>query len=119
MIRFSHTAIFETDGMENEVRAVFTTKPETSALATLFNVKTAGSRRKPGDIDMTLEQVEQNIATSGIGPEADQLKLGRTAIIQHQRYEEQFANRVSKAFAAAVGMGQVGQKRSAVMQASI
>ncbi|TAL31148.1 MAG: hypothetical protein EPN97_11210 [Alphaproteobacteria bacterium] len=107
MIRFSHTATFETDGMEKEVRAVFTTKPATSALATLFNVKTAGTRRKPGDIDMTLEQVEQNIATSGIGPEADQLKLGRTAIIQHQRYEEQFANRVSKAFAAAVGLGRV------------
>lgn len=118
MIRFSHTATFETEG-EKEVRAVFSTKPATSALATLFNVKTAGSRRRPGDIDMTLEQVEHNIATTGIGPDADQLKQGRTAIIQHQRYEEQFANRVSKAFAAAVGMGKVGQKRQAVMQTAI
>jgi hypothetical protein len=118
MIRFSHTAMFETDSFDKEVRAVFSTKPATSALATLFNVKTAGSRRRPGDVDMTLEQVEQNIATSGIGPDADQLKLGRTAIIQHQRYEEQFANRVSKAFSAAVGLGRVGQRRQPVMQAS-
>ena len=117
MMRFSHTATFETDG-EKEVRAVFSTKPATSALATLFNVKTAGSRRKPGDIDMTLEQVEQNIATSGISADTEQLKLGRTAIIQHQRYEEQFANRVSKAFAAAVGMGKVGQKPSRGLQAA-
>lgn len=117
MIRFSHTATFETDGMEKEVRAVFSTKPATSALATLFNVKTSGGRRKPGDIDMTLEQVEQNIAATGIGPDADQLKMGRTAIIQHQRYEEQFANRLSKAFAAVV-TPKMGSKPSMGLQAA-
>ena len=86
MFRFSHTAIKTTED-NNSVVAVFTNKPETTALATNFNFKSAPGRKR-GEMKMTLNQLDFCLATSNDHEMAGQLREGRSALIQRQRYEE-------------------------------
>lgn len=86
MFRFSHTAIVNGSNEENNVVAVFTSKRETTPLATAFNFKSATKR---SEMRMSLNQLDFRLATANDHDMAGVLREGRTALIQRQRYEEQ------------------------------
>ena len=86
MFRFSHTAL-KTSEENTSVVAVFTNKPETTALATNFNFKSAPGRKR-GEMRMTLNQLDFCLATANDHDMVGQLRAGRSALVQRERYEE-------------------------------
>src|SRR4051812_39106715 len=86
MFRFSHTAL-KTSEENTSVVAVFTNKAETSALATNFNFKSAPGRKR-GEMKMTLNQLDFCLATANDHDMVGQLREGRSALVQRQRYED-------------------------------
>ena len=86
MFRFSHTALVNNGTEEGNVVAVFTSKRESTPLATAFNFKSAHKR---SEMKMSLNQLDFRLATANDHDMAGILREGRTALIQRLRYEEQ------------------------------
>jgi hypothetical protein len=84
MFKFSHTALKGPDE-QNGVVAVFALKSATTPLATAFNLKTDRSAYAR----MSLVQMDFRLATSGDDEKVGELKMGRAALKQRQRYEGQ------------------------------
>lgn len=85
MFRFSHTAIVNGTDEKTGIKAIFTDKPVTTPLANNFNIKSARVGR--GMRDMGLAQLDFCKAVVKDAAIAEQLKLGRDALVQRQRYE--------------------------------
>lgn len=82
MFRFTHTA-----ADEKNIKAVFTTLPETTATAMHFNTRSAGAR---GEERLSANQIAFKLSV-GASREYGELQKGRTAIAQHKKYQDHMA----------------------------
>lgn len=83
MFRFTHTA-----ADEKNIKAVFSTLPETTPTAMHFNTRSAGAK---GEERLSQNQIAFKLSV-GASREYGELRKGSAAIAQHRKYQDHVAS---------------------------